>query len=259
MAEAVLLERIRDIATVTLNRPEKLNAMTQAMARRLAELVRGLSADSTVRCVILRGAGDRAFSAGADITEFGAARANRAQAKAYAAVSHAADRAVAECPHPTIAMIQGVCVGGGLELAANADIRICGESSRFGLPVSRLGLVSTYPEIAPVVRLVGEAAALEILLEARIFGAQEAKGKGLVQRVVPDGSVEEEVYATAQRIAEGAPLVNRWHKKAIHRLRDPRPLGEEELEDGYACFDTEDYRIGFQAFLDKTRPRFTGC
>jgi enoyl-CoA hydratase/carnithine racemase len=157
-----------------------------------------------------------------------------------------------------VAQIHGICVGGGLEIAALCDLRICGASSRFGAPIKNLGLVMAYPEMAPLVRLVGPALALEILLEGRIFDAAEAKDKGLVTRVVADEQVAAEARATAERIAEGAPLVARWHKKFARRLADPRPLTAEEHDECFDCFDTEDFRIGYQAFLAKRKPKFVG-
>jgi enoyl-CoA hydratase/carnithine racemase len=126
------------------------------------------------------------------------------------------------------------------------------------VPINRLGLVMAYDEIAGLAGLVGRAAALEILLEGRVFGAQEAKDKGLVTRVVPDAEVAREAMATAGRIAEGAPLVARWHKKFLRRLDDPAPLTSAERDEGFACFDTEDFRIGYRSFLAKTKPEFKG-
>jgi enoyl-CoA hydratase/carnithine racemase len=167
-------------------------------------------------------------------------------------------RAVAECRHPTVALIQGACVGGGLLVASQCDLRICNESARFGVPVKNLGLTESYDELQGMMRVIGPVASLEILLEGRIWGAREAYEKGLVNRVVPDGGVVEEAYATARRIADGAPLVARWHKKFIRRLLDPRPLSAEERDEGYACFDTEDFKAGVAAFLAKTKPDFKG-
>ena len=255
-----LIEVVRDgaIAMVVLNRPEKLNALTKAMWKGLGETIDALSADDGLRCVILRGAGEKAFSPGNDIAEFATERANRAQAIDYGRVMHATAQALAGCRHPLVAQIHGICVGGGLELAALCDLRICGESSRFGAPIKNLGLVMAYPEMAPLVRLAGPDVALEILLEGRIFGAAEAKEKRLVTRVVPDADVAAEVRATAQRIAEGAPLVARWHKKFARRLADPRPLTAEERDECFACFDTEDFRIGYTSFVAKKKPDFVG-
>lgn len=258
MSESVSLAREGAIATVTLNKPERMNALDLAMWVRVGELARALDADESLRCVVLRGAGGKAFAAGADIAEFARERADVAQAKRYGAEVAAAMRALAECRHPTLALIEGVCVGGGLLLAAQCDLRICNESARFGVPVKNLGLTESYDELQAMLRVLGPAASLEILLEGRIWGAREAYEKGLVCRVVADVAVVEEAYATARRIAEGAPLVARWHKKFVRRLADPRPLAAAEHDEGYACFATEDFRIGYQAFLAKAKPEFKG-
>ncbi len=258
MSDPVYSERDGAIATVVLNNPEKLNALSFAMWIRLGEVMRGLEADDGVRCVVLRGAGEQAFAAGADIAEFEKVRTNANVAKDYGNKIEDTMRAVAECRHPTVAMIHGVCVGGGLEIASQCDLRICGASSRFGIPINKLGLVVGYGEMQALIDRVGRATALEILLEGRVFGADEAKQKGLVNRVVADDQVEAEALAAAARIAAGAPLVARWHKKFAHRLADPRPLSEVERDEGYACFDTEDYRIDFKAFLAKQKPQFRG-
>jgi enoyl-CoA hydratase/carnithine racemase len=171
---------------------------------------------------------------------------------------HRTAAALANCRHPLVAQIHGICVGGGLEIASLCDVRICGESSRFGAPIKNLGLVMAYAEMAPLVQLVGSAVALELLLEGRIIDAAEAKAVGLVSRVVPDAEVAAEARATAERIAEGAPLAARWHKKFARRLQDPKPLTAAELDECFDCFDTEDFRIGYAAFLAKKKPKFTG-
>jgi len=258
MGEPILCARDGAIATVTLNNPDKLNALSRAMWSRLGETMRALDADDSVRCIVLRGAGGKAFAAGADISAFHAERANTAQAKIYSEQGIGWMHAVAECRHPTLALIQGACVGGGLLIASQCDLRICNEAARFGVPVKNLGLTESYDELEGMMRVIGPAASLEILLEGRIWGAREAYEKGLVNRVVPDDKIEEEAYATARRIAEGAPLVARWHKKFIRRLQDPRPLTPAERDEGYACFDTEDYREGVAAFLAKRKPQFNG-
>ena len=258
MSELVLVERQADIATVILNRPEKLNALNKALWQALGETMERLEREEDLRCVVLRGAGDKAFAPGADIGEFARERGNLAAARAYGGLMHAAMARIAGCRHPTVAMIKGICVGGGLELAIMCDLRIAGQSSRFGVPVNRLGVIMAYPEIAALIDLVGRATALEILLEGRVFGAAEAKEKGLVTRVVPDAAVTEESLAAARRIADGAPLVNRWHKKFARRLRDGAPLSPAEQAEPYETFDTADYRAGFQAFLDKRKVVFEG-
>ena len=253
-----LLERHQRIATVMLNNPDRLNALTRAMWDALAERMAEVDADPDLRAVVLRGAGQRAFAAGADISEFATARADVEQASDYGAAIHRAIDSVRRLRHPTIAMIHGSCIGGGLEIAAVCDLRICGASSRFGVPVKNLGLTMAYGELAWLIDLVGRAVALEIVLEGRIFGADEAREKGLVTRVVADDAVEAEAVAAATRIADGAPLVARWHKKFARRLADTEPLTAVEYYESFACFGTEDFRVGHQAFLSKTKPEFKG-
>jgi len=256
----VLVERDGMIATVRLSNPGKLNALTVSMWQELARAMDALSADERLRCVVLRGAGSEAFAAGADIAEFATARDNAGQGKVYhRQYVHGALKAVGECRHPTVAMIHGPCVGGGLEIACMCDLRIAGRSGRFGVPISRLGFAIAYDELAAVLPLTGRAVAMEILLEGRIWEAREALGKGLLTRVVDDARLEEEAYAAARRIAAGAPLVNRWHKRFVRRLvPQPAPLTEAEIEDNFAYFATEDYRIGMRAFAEKQKPRFKG-
>ena len=258
MDDVIQVSRDDTIATVTLNRPEKLNALTKDMWRRLGQAIDALSCADDVRCIILRGAGEKAFSPGNDIAEFSRERANKAQAIEYGHLMHTTARALAHCRHPLVAEIHGVCVGGGLEIAALCDLRICGEGSRFGAPIKNLGLVMAYPEMVPLVRLVGSDVALEILLEGRIFDAAEAREKRLVTRVVPDAQVTAEARATAERIAEGAPLVARWHKKFVRRLSDTEPVSPQEYDECFDCFDSEDFRIGYAAFLAKRKPQFVG-
>jgi enoyl-CoA hydratase/carnithine racemase len=255
-----LIQVVRDgvIATVVINRPDKLNALTRAMWGELGNAVETLSRDEHLRCLIIRGAGEKAFSPGNDIGEFETQRANKQQAIEYGRTMHRTAEQIAACRHPIVAQIHGICVGGGLEIASLADIRICGESSRFGAPIKNLGLVMAYPEMAPIVRLCGPDVALEILLEGRIFDAQEAKEKRLVTRVVPDAEVASEARAAAQRIAEGAPLVARWHKKFARRLLEAKPITAAEYDECFDCFDTEDFRIGYAAFLAKKKPEFVG-
>jgi len=258
MAELVLVEREDGIVTVVLNRPEKLNALNKAMWGGLNDAFGALESDDSVRAIVLRGAGEKAFAPGADIGEFESERSNAAQAREYGRLMHEVMRRIDECRHPTVALIRGLCVGGGLEIAMLCDIRVCGEGSRFGVPINRIGVTMGYPEIGALIALVGRSVALEILLEGRFCGAAEALAKGLVTRVVPDDKVEEEAYAAARRIASGAPLVNRWHKKFARRVLDPRPLTPEESDEPYATFDTEDFRNGFRSFLAKRTPMFEG-
>ncbi len=258
-ADLVLTERgAGGIVTVTLNRPDKLNALSLALWKRLGEVMRGLEREAGIGCIVLRGAGEQAFGPGADIGEFATLRGNVRQASAYAKIMHATLKSVLTCRHPTVAMIFGLCVGGALELASVCDLRISAQSARFGVPINRIGVIMAYPELAALIDLVGRASALEILLEGRVFGANEAKEKGLVTRIVPDAEVAGETYATARRIAAGAPLSNRWHKKFALRLLDPRKLSRRELAEGVANCATTDYVEGYRSFLEKRKPVFKG-
>jgi enoyl-CoA hydratase len=258
MAGDILLARDDAIATVTLSNPERLNALGLPMWEKLGETMRKLDADDALRCIVLRGAGEKAFGAGADISEFATTRANSKLAKEYGVRVELAMRAISGCRHPTMAMVHGACVGGGLLVASRCDMRIAGESARFGVPVKKLGLVESHVEMQGMIDLLGYANGLEMILEGRIWGAHEAYEKGLVNRVVPDAEVEREALASARRIAEGAPLVARWHKKFARRLADPRPLSKAERDEAFACFDTADFREGVAAFLAKRPPRFEG-
>jgi enoyl-CoA hydratase len=257
---AILVSRDGAIATVTLSNPGKLNAITVAMWRELERVMDTLSAEDALRCVVLRGAGTEAFAAGADIAEFATERDTAEQGRRYhrELVSGTLE-AVGACRHPTVAMIQGPCAGGGLEIACMCDLRIAGESARLGVPINRLGFPIAYDELAALLPLTGHAVVLEILIDGRMWDAAEALAKGLLTRVVPDADVEREAYASARRIAEGAPLVNRWHKRFVRRLvPQPCALTPAEIEENFAYFATEDYRIGMEAFEKKQKPRFKG-
>jgi enoyl-CoA hydratase len=258
MPGTILVARGGDIATVTLSNPGKLNALDFAMWKRLGEVMRELDRDEALRCVVVRGAGNEAFAAGADISEFAKTRNNSRVARKYGEQLEKTMDALARCRHPIVAMIHGACVGGGLEIASQCDLRICGTSSRFGIPINKLGLVVGYGEMQGLIGLIGRAAAMEILLEGRILSSAEAKDMGLVNRVVADDKVEEEAMAAARRVAGGAPLVARWHKKFARRLASPRAVGKAERNEAYACYDTEDFREGIAAFLAKRRPEFKG-
>ena len=258
MSDRVTVSREDHLAIVSLSHPDRLNVLDRHGWEALADIMTTLGEDPEVRCVVIEGSGNRAFSAGSDIGGFPQERQTPAQVQAYASALEGALSALQSCPHPTVALIHGVCVGGGLEIAACCDVRICSESSRFGAPINRLGLTMSYNELGPLVELLGASGTLEILLEGGLLDAAQACQKGLVTRVVPDEKVEEEARATAHRIAVGAPLVNRWHKKFVRRLTDQRPLTGDEQQEAYEAFQTDDYREGVQAFLERRDPRFEG-
>lgn len=258
MAQIKLEKVDHTIARVVIDQEERYNALTTDMWAQLTKIMIRLDAESQLRCVILTGAGDRAFSSGADISEFRATRSTAEKARRYGELAHATLDAIRNCRHPVVAEIHGLCIGGGLEVALCADIRIAGRGSRFGIPAKRLGLVVAYDELRGLVDTVGPSNALRVLLEGEIFGAEEAIRLGLVNRLVDDRQIAAEASATALRIAEGAPLVARWHKKFVQRLMDPRPLAEPETDECYDCFGTQDFHIGYSAFLAKTKPSFVG-
>jgi enoyl-CoA hydratase/carnithine racemase len=261
MTEPILVERDGPVATVVLNRPAQRNAVTLAMWGRLGEVARSLDADADVRAVIFRGAGDAAFSAGADISEFSQHRHDSASARRYADAFDGALDAVESVGKPTISLIRGFCVGGGLELATATDVRIAADDARFGVPIAQLGVLVGYREMRRMVELVGAGPALDLLLTARLIGAADALRVGLVTEVVPPGEVERRVQDLARRVCGLAPLAARWHKRILRTvLRNPGLAGLTAEEEAlpFACFDTADFKEGCRAFLEKRPPRFQG-
>ncbi len=258
MSKTVQMQRDGAIATITLNRPQRRNAFNLEMWAALGDVMTELNDDESLRCVILRGAGDKAFAAGADIAEFSKVRANGKQAEAYAKIMDRATDAVRDCPHPTVAAIRGACVGGGLELAIHCDLRISGRSGRIGIPINRIGNALPYAAMIALVEAVGRPTVLELLLEGRIYTADEACAKGLVTRVVEDKELDGEVKATAGRIAAGAPLVARAHKSFSRKAGAPLDLKGTDWIAPFKICNSDDYGEGIRAFLAKETPNFTG-
>ncbi len=258
MSDTLLVTREAARATVTFNRPARLNALDLAQWDRLGDAMLALGAETAIRVVVITGAGD-CFAAGGDIEEFTRVRRSPAEAQAYDLRVMRATRAIAECPQPVIAAIRGACVGGGLEIACACDLRIAARNSRFGIPVTKLGMAAPPEEIAPLVQLIGLGGALELLLEARFYDAAEALAKGLVTRVVDDAALEAEIAATAARIAAGAPLAVRAHKRVAREWASKREISRDTIDRAYATLASADFREGVAAFLAKRRPEFTGA
>lgn len=248
--------RVGDVLTLTLAHAGKLNALTVSMWRELAAAMAEAAAQPGLRAVVIRGAGGH-FAAGADISEFPMERGSRETVRRYhEEIIAPALRAVDGCPLPTVALVQGVCVGGGLEIACACDLRIAGRGARVGAPIGRLGFPMAPAELAGLLAVAGRAATLELLLEGRILDAAEAQAKGLLTRVVDDADLEAELARTLARIAAGAPLAATLNKRMARRLQRPEPLDEAELDAFFSYSDTRDHREGVTAFLEGRAPAF---
>lgn len=258
MPGRIIVNREQDIVTITLSNPGKLNAMSRDMWLEFGDHWKNLNQDESVRCIVVTGDGERGFCPGNDISEFETYRANAEKARELSDVMAIGRQAMLSCPHPIIAKVRGACVGGGLEIAAMCDMRICSENSRFGAPLNRLGLTMAYEEMQPIWRLTDRATLFEFLVVGRIIDAEDAKSRGLVNQIVPVDQLDDEVASVAQKIADGPPLVNRWHKKFFERMTLEAQLSQEDYDEHYLSFETEDYQTGFRSFLNKTKPQFKG-
>jgi enoyl-CoA hydratase/carnithine racemase len=258
-AGAIRVEERGEIARIVIENAARHNALTVEMWDALGGAVRRLVAEGTTRCLVIAGAGDN-FAAGADISEFERERSNRAQVTHYHEnrVRPTLD-AILSAPMPTVAMIRGSCMGGGLEIAAMCDIRLAAADARFGVPINRMGFPMALGETELLFKFFGRGVVSELLLEGRIFDAGEALQRGIIQRVVAPEALEDEAMATAGRIAAASPFAQRRNKEQLLRLlRDWSPVTRDEREAHYDFADTRDYRAGYEAFLAKQRPLFTG-
>mgnify|MGYP003626711116 FL=1 len=256
--DAILISRDDAVATVTLNRPEKRNALNLPMWLGLTARFAEIASDDSIRAVVLTGAGDH-FGVGADISEFETVYKTAADAEDYGAIMFETVCAIRDCPKPVVAAINGNCIGGGMEIAALCDVRICGESSMFGAPVSKLGVTMPLMFMEVLVQVTGPVVAKEILLEARVFDAAEARLNHLVTRIVPDSDVREAAMKSAVSISRNSPLSNVRHKALVNRLASGEVMTAADHTGTYACFDSADFREGYRAFLEKRKPVFTGC
>jgi enoyl-CoA hydratase/carnithine racemase len=257
--DELLVRRDGPVATVTLNRPEKRNAITVAMWEALPRVLAPLEVDPRVRVVLVRGAGEQAFAAGADISEFERVRNGAATARAYSALVAAAERTLADFPKPTIAMVHGFCVGGGLEIALACDLRWTSAAGRFGITAARLGIVYGRGATRRLAALVGPSHARDLLFSGRLVDAQEARSMRLVNRVCAAGALERETYAYAGGLAEQAPLSQRGAKALLQHLAGEGTMTDRDIAAFVetAC-ESADYREGVRAFLARRPARFEG-
>ena len=260
-SEDILVAIEDGIATVTLNRPSQRNAVSYEGWLELGRVFAELDREDSVRVVVITGAGDQAFSAGADIKDFDRHRYNSAAGKTYAAAFDGAMDALEEVSKPTICLIKGFCVGGGCELSTAADLRISADNGRFGVPVARLGILVGYREMRRLVNLVGPGNTSYILMSARLIGPDEALRIGLVNAVLPLAEVDDYVYGLAREMVPLAPLSQSRHKRILRSvLLNPSLEGftadEEELP--FTNFDSEDFHEGRRAFIKRRAPDFKG-
>lgn len=258
--EKVLARKDRGVGHLIFNNPERHNALSLDMWEAAGVILEDFVSDDSVRVIVLSGAGGKAFVSGADISRFDDERANVAAIDAYNAVVDRTTTTLSESPKPTIAQIEGFCLGGGVAIAICCDLRICSDNSRFAVPAAKLGLGYVYPGLKTLVDLIGPAFSKEIFFTARQFTAEEARIMGLVNRVLPASDLETFVSEYAGMIAANAPLTIRAAKFAIGQaIKDEseRDLARcDELV--RACFVSNDYVEGRRAFMEKRKPAFTG-
>jgi enoyl-CoA hydratase len=258
--DKMLAAREGAIGWITFNNPARRNAVSLAMWQALGEMVRGYAENASVRVIVLRGAGEAAFVSGADISEFEQKRSSAETIAAYNRAGEEATAALEGAGKPTIAMIRGYCIGGGVSIALCCDLRFAGEGARFGVPAARLGLGYGFEGVRRLVGVVGPSYAKEIFYTARHFSAQEALAMGLVNRVVGDAELEAAVRGCAATIAENAPLTLGSIKLLVgEAMKDPQARDPGRCDDSVRrCFASEDYVEGRRAFMEKRKPRFQG-
>jgi enoyl-CoA hydratase len=248
------------VGWITFNNPARHNAVSMAMWEALHEIVDAYAQDDAVRVIVVEGAGGKAFVSGADISEFEEKRSSPKTTRLYNETAQAASRALKDVNKPTIAMIRGWCVGGGVSVALACDMRIASEESSFAVPAAKLGLGYEFEGVRKLVDVVGPAFAREIFYTARQFSAAEALAMGLVNRVVAADELDTYVRGDAQRIAANAPLTVASIKTLVAQvLKDESDRDVQLCQDVVdRCFASEDYAEGRRAFMEKRRPSFRG-
>jgi enoyl-CoA hydratase len=253
-------EKERGIGWIIFDNPARRNAINGAMWRGIPEAMARFDADSDVRCVAFRGAGTEAFSAGADISEFDQVRAERDAVAKYDDLLDRVLHSIQDSLKPSVAMIHGFCLGGGLEIALACDLRYCGESAQFAIPAAKLGLAYNIEGHKRLLETVGHAWAREIMFLGRRYGAQEAVAMGLVHRVMPDEELEPFTLGVLETLAQNAPLAIANSKTVIEQYvkSEGSPDGARMRAAIERCAHSDDYEEGRRAFMEKRKPRFTG-
>src|SRR6202008_1800865 len=248
------------VGYLIFNNPERHNAVSLDMWAATARILDDFAKDDDIRVVVITGAGGKAFVSGADISKFESERASKDAQKVYAETVERAQLSIEDYPKPTIAMIRGYCIGGGLGLAMCCDLRICSDNSRFAVPAAKLGLGYGYTGIKRLVDVVGPSSAKELFFTARQFDAEEARAMGLVNRVVPAAELEAYVQNYADTISQNAPLTVKAAKFiANETVRDESKRNMARCAELVeACFKSNDYTEGRRAFMEKRKPAFTG-
>ena len=260
LTDKVIVKAEGAIGWLTFNNPERHNALTVGMWQAIPRVIEQFEKDEAVRVIVLKGAGDKAFISGADISEFEKERASAEQVALYDDIVKQASARLTASKKPTIAMIRGYCIGGGLAVAISCDMRIAVEGSRFAIPAAKLGIGYRLSSMLPLVELVGPAFAKEIVITARQFGANEALHMGLINRLVPDDELEAYVQSYCDRIARNAPFSMAAAKGVVDEIVRAREGINHALCENLvkACFDSEDYAEGRKAFMEKRKPKFRG-
>jgi enoyl-CoA hydratase len=258
--DKMIAEKKDGVGWMTFNSPKRRNAVSLEMWEAVGEIMDEFSRDPAIRCCVMKGAGDKAFVSGADISQFKEKRNDAEAAAEYDRISSSARQKLAKFEKPLIAMVRGYCLGGGLGVAMSADFRVASEDSQFGIPAARLGIAYTFENIRRLVDLVGPSYAKEILITARRLTAAEAYQVGLVNRVVPVAGLEGAVGEFTGAITENAPLSMRASKLIIAEIVKDKEDRDYDLFEQLkkACFDSNDYKEGREAFMEKRKPVFTG-
>jgi enoyl-CoA hydratase/carnithine racemase len=254
------VEKRGAVGWIVFDQPAKRNAINGAMWRGIAPAIARFEEDPEVRCVAFRGAGTEAFASGADISEFEEIRAQKASVAEYDDLLDQVLHAIQDSRKPSVAMIFGFCMGGGMAIALACDLRFAAEGSRFGIPAARLGIIYDFDAVRQLVDLVGPAHAKDILYSARALRADEAFRIGLIQRLTPAPDLEKETLDYLKTVAANAPLSLRGAKAQMAAIFDgANAMHREQMQTArLETFDSEDYKEGTQAFLEKRPPRFTG-